>query len=56
MSAEALVKKKVALSDCKKLFVQRDYSRGLGVCFYVDYPEELSGKVIGRKFRRYDHL
>ena len=29
----------------KKIFIQRDYSRGTAVRFATDFPRELTGKV-----------
>ncbi len=49
-SSEALVKK-VALNECKKVFIQRDYGQGLAVAFCTGYPDELSGKVSHLKSR-----
>ena len=31
--------------NVRKIFVQRDYSRGTGVRFSTDFPRELTGKV-----------
>ncbi|VDD95361.1 unnamed protein product [Enterobius vermicularis] len=36
----------VPLNTCNKVFVQRDYSQGLGVQFEVTYPAGLEGKVL----------
>uniref|UniRef100_A0A915DFF8 Ras modification protein ERF4 n=1 Tax=Ditylenchus dipsaci TaxID=166011 RepID=A0A915DFF8_9BILA len=43
-SAE-LLGRKVAINECKKFYVQRDYGQGLAVCFSTDFPEDLNGKV-----------
>jgi hypothetical protein len=37
--------RKVALSDCKKIYIQRDYSNGMEIRYLQDYPGELHGKV-----------
>ena len=31
--------------NVKKIFVQRDYTRGTGVRFSTDFPRDLTGKV-----------
>ena len=31
--------------NVRKIFIQRDYSRGTGVRFSTDFPRELTGKV-----------
>lgn len=40
----------VPLSTCSKVFVQRDYSRGLGVQFETTFPAPLEGKVCSFRF------
>jgi len=52
--AEECIKRK-SFSECfrrgswmgkvKKIFIQRDYSRGTAVRFATDFPRELTGKV-----------
>jgi hypothetical protein len=34
-------KRKIALNDCKKIHIQRDYDQALVVRFKTEYPEEL---------------
>lgn len=41
----------VPLNSCNKIFVQRDYSRGLGVQFEVAYPVGLVGKISEETWR-----
>lgn len=36
---------RIPLGQCRKIFVQRDYSRGLAVRFMSDFPEEIQDKV-----------
>ena len=31
--------------NVRKIFIQRDYSRGTGVRFSTEFPRELTGKV-----------
>ncbi|KAI1731939.1 golgin subfamily A member 7/ERF4 family domain-containing protein [Ditylenchus destructor] len=40
-----LIPRKVALNECRKFYVQRDFSHGLSVAFSTDYPEELNNKI-----------
>uniref|UniRef100_A0A0M3HY77 Ras modification protein ERF4 n=2 Tax=Ascaris TaxID=6251 RepID=A0A0M3HY77_ASCLU len=35
----------VPLNTCNKIFVQRDYSKGLGVQFDTSFPAALEGKI-----------
>uniref|UniRef100_A0A915PGP6 Ras modification protein ERF4 n=1 Tax=Setaria digitata TaxID=48799 RepID=A0A915PGP6_9BILA len=35
----------VPLNTCNKIFVQRDYSKGLGVQFETAFPSALEGKI-----------
>jgi hypothetical protein len=35
----------IPLSQCRKVFVQRDYTRGLAVRFVSEFPTELQGRV-----------
>jgi hypothetical protein len=37
--------------NVRKIFVQRDYSRGTGVRFSTDFPRELTGKVDETTYR-----
>lgn len=37
--------RQINLAECKKCFVQRDYSSGLQVRFSAEFPYELEGKV-----------
>ncbi|KAE9552361.1 hypothetical protein FO519_004444 [Halicephalobus sp. NKZ332] len=37
--------RQINLSECKKCFVQRDYSSGLLVRFSNEFPPELEGKI-----------
>ncbi|VDN18630.1 unnamed protein product [Gongylonema pulchrum] len=41
----SLMEVSVPLNTCSKVFVQRDYSRGLGVQFETAFPSALDGKV-----------
>uniref|UniRef100_A0A0N5AGL9 Ras modification protein ERF4 n=1 Tax=Syphacia muris TaxID=451379 RepID=A0A0N5AGL9_9BILA len=41
----------IPLSNCHKIFVQRDYSKGLGVQFEVRYPAGLEGKISEETWR-----
>ncbi|OZC10452.1 hypothetical protein X798_02496 [Onchocerca flexuosa] len=36
---------RVLLNTCNKIFVQRDYSKGLGVQFETTFPGALDGKI-----------
>ncbi|VIO85771.1 GOLGA7 protein, putative [Brugia malayi] len=36
---------RVLLNTCNKIFVQRDYSKGLGVQFETTFPVALEGKI-----------
>jgi hypothetical protein len=38
-------KRKVALNECRKIYIQRDYNQALGVRFSTDFPEELDNYV-----------
>ena len=37
-------------SSCAKVFIQRDYSEGIGVKFETKLPVELQGKMDAREF------
>uniref|UniRef100_A0AC34QP34 Golgin subfamily A member 7/ERF4 domain-containing protein n=1 Tax=Panagrolaimus sp. JU765 TaxID=591449 RepID=A0AC34QP34_9BILA len=39
------VERQINLAECKKCFVQRDYSSGLQVRFSAEFPYELDGKI-----------
>lgn len=43
--AQNEMSRKVELNECRKLYVQRDYSHGLTVAFSTDFPEGLENKV-----------
>uniref|UniRef100_A0A914WRP5 Ras modification protein ERF4 n=1 Tax=Plectus sambesii TaxID=2011161 RepID=A0A914WRP5_9BILA len=45
MAASGSGDMRIPLTQCRKAFVQRDYSRGLAVRFMTDFPEELQGKI-----------
>ncbi|MFH4981176.1 hypothetical protein AB6A40_007885 [Gnathostoma spinigerum] len=36
---------KIPLNSCSKIFVQRDYSKGLGVRFETKLPQAMQGKI-----------
>ncbi len=40
----------VNFADCKKIFVQRDYSEGCGVHFQTAFPAELNGRIERQQF------
>lgn len=42
-SASEMVK--IPLNQCRKVYVQRDYSHGLNIRFQTTFPTELHGKV-----------
>ncbi|CAD6197161.1 unnamed protein product [Caenorhabditis auriculariae] len=35
----------IFLNSCRKIFIQRDYSRGLNVSFETEYPTKLTGMI-----------
>ena len=37
-------------SSCVKVFIQRDYSEGVGVKFETKLPQELNGKISAHEF------
>lgn len=38
-------KRKIALNECRKIYIQRDYSQALIVRFSTEFPEELDNYV-----------
>ncbi len=40
----------INFSNCKKVFVQRDYSEGTGVRFQTRFPAELEGRIERQQF------
>ena len=40
----------INFANCKKIFVQRDYSEGCGVKFQTRFPQELEGKIERQQF------
>jgi hypothetical protein len=38
-------KRKILLNECKKIYIQRDYSRALIIRFSTEFPEELENYV-----------
>jgi hypothetical protein len=42
---EGCYERQIALNECKKCFIQRDYSNGLRVRFSNEFPLELEGKI-----------
>lgn len=39
-------KRKIALNECKKIYIQRDYNQALAVRFTTEFPEELENYVL----------
>lgn len=35
----------ISLNECKKVYIQRDYAKGLTTKFATDFPLEFEGKV-----------
>uniref|UniRef100_A0A7E4V071 Ras modification protein ERF4 n=1 Tax=Panagrellus redivivus TaxID=6233 RepID=A0A7E4V071_PANRE len=42
---EGCVQRQIALNECRKCYIQRDFSRGLEVRFSSDFPQELEDKI-----------
>ncbi|XP_059098320.1 golgin subfamily A member 7-like [Tigriopus californicus] len=40
----------INFNNCKKIFVQRDYSEGCGVRFLTRFPSELEGRIDQQQF------
>ena len=49
-SAASAPKATINLANCKKLYVQRDYSEGTAVRFQTRFPAELEGKIERQQF------
>uniref|UniRef100_A0A914CB62 Ras modification protein ERF4 n=1 Tax=Acrobeloides nanus TaxID=290746 RepID=A0A914CB62_9BILA len=45
VSDNAGTERLISLNECKKVFIQRDYSKGLTVKFCADFPLEFEGKI-----------
>jgi hypothetical protein len=42
---DELQQMRLTSSSCSKVFIQRDYSEGIGVKFETKFPNELQGKI-----------
>lgn len=42
---DELQQMRLTSSTCSKVFIQRDYSEGIGVKFETKFPNELQGKI-----------
>ena len=43
-------KRRILLNECKKVYIQRDYSQALIIRFSTEFPEELENYVSFFKF------
>ena len=41
----------INFANCKKIFIQRDYSEGCGVKFVTRFPTELEGRIEPQQFQ-----
>jgi hypothetical protein len=43
--SENVINQGITQANCRKVFLQRDYSEGIGVKFHTRFPVELEGKI-----------
>lgn len=53
MKQNGTEQKLLPLNQCKKIFIQRDYSQGLTVKFYTKLPPELRGRLDEQYFEKF---
>ena len=49
-SSSATATTTINFANCKKVFVQRDYTEGCGVKFSTKFPPELEGRIDRQQF------
>ena len=49
-------KRRILLNECKKIYVQRDYSLALVIRFSTEFPEELENYVNFKTFLLFGNL